>query len=99
MPSFAPAANVARWHRPAKLWLDHARVSEDDLEWMAPVRSLVLWNVRLPEQTLARLPNLAGVSLRGGTASDLSVLRGCESLLFLDVNQIRGLHDLTELSR
>lgn len=99
MPSFAPAADVARWHRPTKLWLDHARVSEDDLEWMAPVQSLVLWNVRLPEQALARLPNLAGVSLRGGTASDLSVLRNCESLLFLDVNQVRGLHDLTELSR
>jgi hypothetical protein len=99
MPSFAPAAEVARWHRPTKLWLDHARVSEGDLDWMAPAQSLLLWNVRLPEQALARLPNLAGVSLRGGTASDLRALRGCESLLFLDVNQIRGVHDLTELSR
>lgn len=99
MPSHAPAKDVARWQGPTKLWLDHARVGEHDLEWMAPVQSLVLWNVRLPEQALARLPDLVGVSLRGGTASDLGVVRGCESLMFLDVNQIRGLHDLTELSR
>jgi Leucine-rich repeat (LRR) protein len=77
--------------------LDHAAVSESDLEWMAPVESLTLWNVRLPERALARLPNLSGVSLRGGSSEDLHALNGCDSLQWLDVNQVRGLRDLDAL--
>jgi hypothetical protein len=98
MAPLKPAAEVARWQSPTQLWLDHAKVGEADLEWMAPARSAILWNVRVPPGGLARLPNLRGVSLRGGSGHDLSAAQGCEQLICLDVNQIRGLHDLGVLT-
>lgn len=94
MASHPPAAEVAKWQGSNRLWIDHARVSEGDLEWMAPVASLILWNVRLPEGFLAELPNLRGVSVRGGSRDDVALVAGCDALLSLDVNQVRGLHDL-----
>ena len=94
MASHKPAAEVANWHTPKKLWLDHARIGDDDLEWMAPVESLLLWNVRMPDGFLAQLPNLRGVSIRGGSRTDLALLDGCDALLSVDVNQVRGLHDV-----
>lgn len=97
MASHKAAASMAKWRSPTSLWLDHATVRDADLAWMAPAESLVLWNVRLPDEALACLPNLSGVSLRGGSGEDLRALHGCRSLLWLDVNQIRGLHDLREL--
>jgi hypothetical protein len=99
MASHLPAAEVARWQGSTRLWLDHAEVREEDLEWIAPAESLVLWNVRLPDGALARLPNLLGLSVRGGSGQDLSALEGCSRLICLDVNQVRGLHDLGVLSR
>jgi hypothetical protein len=54
--------------------------------------------VRLPDGALGRLPNLLGLSIRGGSARDLSVVEGCSALICLDVNQVRGLHDLSALS-
>ena len=97
MASHRPAEEVGRWQSPTKLWLDHARVRESDLDWMAPVRSLILWNVRLPEGALARLPHLAGLSIRGGSSEHLAAIEGCESLVALDVNQVRGMHDLSAI--
>jgi hypothetical protein len=99
MAARKPASEVARWQGSGSLWIDHAEVREQDLEWMAPARWIVLWNVRVPDGALARLPGLAGISVRGGSGQDLSVLCGCESLLCVDVNQVRGLEDLSELSR
>ena len=94
-----PASEVARWQSPTRLWLDHAAVEEGDSEWMAQAQLLILWNVELPDDFLSRLPDLKGVSWRGGSATDLARLRGCDRLLMLDVNQIRGLNDLSVLSR
>ena len=99
MATHAPAADVAKWQRGTRLWIDHAIAGEDDLQWMEPAEVLVLWNVRLPDGLLARLPNLRGLSVRGGSRQDLSIVRGCERLLCLDVNQVRGLHDLDEVPR
>jgi hypothetical protein len=97
MASRRPAADLANWRSPTDLWLDHARVAQDDLEWMAGARYLVLWNVEVPDGFLARLENLRGLSVRGGSAEDLAVVEGCEALLCLDVDQVRGLHDLSHV--
>jgi len=78
--------------------MSHARVTDSDLEWMAPAEMLLLWNVQLPDGFLPALPRLRGVSLRGGTGVDLRAVEGCTQLLMVDVNQIRGLNDLSQLS-
>jgi hypothetical protein len=64
----APAAEVARRQHPTRLWIDHAVVEEPDLDPMAPVELLLLWNVRLRAGALAEF-----------TWSDLDVpRRDCE---------------------
>ena len=66
---------------------------------MAPAEALTLWNVRLgPGATLAELPHLRFLDLRGGSATDLAVLWGCADLQVLVVNQIRGLCDLEAIA-
>ena len=90
MPRRAAASDAANRQKPTKLWLNHAQIEEADLDWMAPVESLILWNVHVPDGFLARLPRLKGLSVKGGTRSGLDLLTGCSGLLLLDVNQVRG---------
>ena len=76
-------------------WLDHARITEDDRSWLGDVRQLTLWNVEIPNGFLASLPHLWWVDIRGGSATDLEVIRGATGLQYLRVNQIRGMTDLS----
>lgn len=94
----APAASVAKWQSPDTLWLDHAILTEGDLEWLAPVRRLTLWAVKTPPLFLSRLPLLDWLDVRGGSGNDLDLLMGCTRLRYLAVNQIRGVEDLSCLA-
>jgi hypothetical protein len=90
---------AAKWRSNDEVWLDHADLDEDDLEWLAPVRMLTLWAVKAPPGFLARLPMLGFLDFRGGSGSDLSFVDGCSDLRGLVVNQVRGLDDLSGLTR
>jgi hypothetical protein len=92
------AAEVARWSERQNLWLDHALIVESDLEWMAGVRHLTIWNVLVPDGFLASLPDLISLDVRGGSGSNIDMARNCRGLQMLIVNQIRGLTDLSVIS-
>ena len=89
-----PARDVAQDRGDGEFWIDHAVVTEADLAWLGSARRLTLWNVRVPNGFLAALERLWWLDLRGGTATDLSTVRGCQRLRYLQLNQIRGLRDL-----
>jgi hypothetical protein len=91
----APARNAARRQSDNAFWLDHAEIVEEDIEWLASVERLVLWNVSVPPGFLARLEKLWWLDVRGGSATDLRIARGATKLQYLAVNQIRGLCDLS----
>jgi hypothetical protein len=93
----ARARDVARSRGPRAFWIDHAQVSDDDYGWLEAVEQLTLWNVRLPPSFLARLRHLYWLDLRGGSAADLGMVRGANTLRYLAVNQVRGLHDVSVL--
>ena len=93
------AQSAAKWRSHYEVWLDHAALVADDLEWLAPVRMLTLWAVKTPAGLLAQMPNLAFLDFRGGSGSDLGFVDGCSDLRGLVVNQVRGLHDLSGLTR
>ncbi|MDB5817530.1 MAG: hypothetical protein JWQ11_1170 [Rhizobacter sp.] len=57
-----------------------------------------MWAVKIPPGFLACLPKLAFLDYRGGSGSDLSFLNGCSGLRGLDVNQVRGMDDLSVLA-
>ncbi len=78
--------------------LDHASLQYSDLEWLAPAKRLTLWAVKVPEGLFAELPNLEWLDLRGGSAPSADVIRGCAGLRYLQLNQIRGLRDLSAVS-
>jgi hypothetical protein len=40
------------------VWLDRARLSAVDAEWLAPVTALTLWAAKVPNGFLPALPNL-----------------------------------------
>jgi hypothetical protein len=82
-----------------ELWLDHAAITHDDLPWLMAAEKLTLLNVTVPDGFLARLPKLWWLDLRGGTATDLAVARGCARLRYLQVNQVRGMRSLALLPR
>lgn len=93
-----PARDVAQDRGDGVFWLDHAKIVEADAAWLADAQRLTLWNVHVPPGFLARLPRLWWLDIRGGTASNLEVSRGCTGLRYLSVNQIRGLANLELLT-
>ena len=94
-----PAAEVAQVRSEHEIWIDHAKLTLADVEWLGTVRWLTLWDVTAPPGVLAALPDLRGLDWRGGSSSDLALVRGCNGLRCLVVNQVRGLSDLSELER
>ena len=96
--TFRPAKEVAKPRIANGLWLDHAIVSDEDIAWLNRVERLTLWNVKLPEGFLAKLPRLWWLDIRGGSARDLLPIEGASSLKSLAVNQVRGLANLSALT-
>ena len=92
-----PARSVAKGSA-TEVWIDHARIEEDDLDWLAPVQALTLWAVDVPDGFLAGLPDLRLLDLRGGSANTAAEVSGCSQLYGLVLNQIRGLQDLSEIA-
>ena len=91
-----------RWDRKDgsdALWIDHATLVDGDLQRFEGVRRLTAWNVKFPPGFLARIPGLWWLDLRGGSASDITVIDGLEGLRGLSVNQVRGLADLGAIER
>ncbi|WP_206070529.1 hypothetical protein [Knoellia koreensis] len=98
MAKLAAARDVVRWRGPDDAWLDHAVLDDADLGWMAPARRLTLWAVMVPDGWLARLPRLEWLDVRGGSRESADCVRGCDGLLYLCLNQIRGLTDLSAVA-
>ena len=92
-----PAAEVAQVRSEHEVWIDHAKLTMTDVEWLRAVKWLTLWDVTAPSGFLAELPDLRGLDWRGGSGSDLTIVHGCTGLRCLVVNQVRGLSDLSEL--
>ena len=54
-----------------------------------------MWAVDLPEGFLATLPNLDWLDVRGGSGASADFVIGCDRLRYLQINQIRGLSDVS----
>lgn len=93
----ASAEAAARWRSDDDVWLDHSALRSGDEEWLASVRSLTLWSVKVPDGLLASLPNLMYLDLRGGSGTSVAVVAGCSNLRYLQVNQVRGLAELSSV--
>lgn len=78
--------------------LDHAVLTEADVEWLEPVRHLTLWSVKTPPDFFRRLPALEWLDVRGGSGESADFVQGCAGLRYLAVNQVRGLHDLAPIA-
>ena len=91
----AAAQDQADWRSADELWLDHAVLRPTDAVWLEPVRSLTLWAVKVPDGLLASLPNLEYLDLRGGSGVSVAPAEGCRRLRYLQVNQVRGVTDLS----
>ncbi len=89
------ARDVARGRGTAEVWIDHAVIEPDDLDWLAPVQRLTLWAVDVPEDFLGTLPNLDWLDVRGGSGASADFVIGCDRLRYLQVNQVRGLSDVS----
>ena len=89
------AKAAAKWRSDTDVWLDHASLRQTDADWLAPVKALTLWAVKVPDGLLASLPNLVYLDVRGGSGTSLTALQGCQRLRYLQVNQVRGVTDLT----
>ena len=76
------------------MYLDHARLTLEDLGWLTHVERLTLWAVDIQTDLLRDIPRLSWLSLRGGSAVDLSAIDGCNRLRYLQINQIRGLTNI-----
>jgi len=90
----AGARSAARWRSGHEVWLDHVALEAADAEWLAPVRTLRLWAVPVPDGLLASLPGLLHLDVTGGSGTSLASVAGCRTLRSLEVNQVRGLTDL-----
>lgn len=89
-----PAAAALQDRGDGEFWIDHAVVTDDDFDLLRGARQLTLWNVDVPAGFLARLPKLWWLDLRGGTAKDIAVAKGCKKLRYLQVSQVRGVTSL-----
>lgn len=90
MSGRGPAQERAQPQSDGEVSIDHAALSESDVEWLHDVEHLTLWNVTAPPGFLARLPWLWLLDIRGGSGPDLIQVHGCKSLRGLVVNQVRG---------
>lgn len=77
------------------LLLDHVELIEEDIVWLSKTERLTLRNVKAPAGLLARIETLWWLDIRGGSATDLSIAKGAESLQYLGVNGVRGMTDLS----
>jgi hypothetical protein len=93
-----PARKVAQHGPDGVIWIDHAAISRDDIEWLREASYLTLWNVTVPDGLLASLTALRGLEIRGGSGTNLDLLRGCKGLQCLTINQMRGLQDVSILA-
>jgi hypothetical protein len=95
------SAHHGRWEyqRGRHVWIDHQIVRRSEVELLVGARSMALWNVRVPNDFYARLPNLRLLDLRGGSAENLEPITLAPLLKGLVVNQVRGLRDLSALTR
>ncbi len=91
------AKDVAKHRENNAIWIDHAIVKESDIDWLKDVERLILWNVKLPSNFLAKLPNLWWLDIRGGSSKDLSLLTDCMNIRFFAINQVRGLLNIDEI--
>lgn len=92
-----PAPKAAQKRGSNRFWLDHAYFSESDLEWLGDVEALTLWNVDMPGEFLSKLPKLWWLDIRGGSHHDLGLASNCDKLRYLNINQVRGITDLSYL--
>jgi hypothetical protein len=81
-----------------RYWIDHQVLTEDDVLALASATDLTLWNVKLPEGFLGRLPHLDILDIRGGSGTTLDSVRAASTLRALVINQVRGLTDLSAIS-
>ena len=88
------ARDAAEW-RGDDVSLDHATLQSADVEWLARARRVSFWAVKMPDGLLASLPRLEYLYLHGGSGTSLAVAAGCRRLRGLEVNQVRGLTDLS----
>lgn len=89
------ARDLARGRGTAEVWIDHAVIEPSDFDWLAPVRRLTLWAVDSPDGLLANLPNLDWLDVRGGSGASADFVMGCDRLRYLQINQVRGLSDVS----
>jgi hypothetical protein len=91
------ARDLARGRGSAEVWVDHAVIEPDDVDWLTPVRKLTLWAVDLPPGFLGSLPNLEWLDVRGGSGASADFVIGCDRLRYLQINQVRGLSDASAI--
>jgi len=91
------ASELTEKYNKKTIRLDYVYLTEFDFEWLENVERLTLFNVDVPDGFLTRLPNLWWLDLRGGSANDIRVARGCQKLRYLQINQVRGFNDLSEV--
>lgn len=91
------ARDVARGRGTDEVWIDHAVIEPSDHDWLASVRRLTLWAVDLPDGLLGTLPNLDWLDVRGGSGASADFVIGCDRLRYLEVNQVRGLSDISAI--
>lgn len=91
------SCEVAEHRGNGEVWINHAAIGPEDVEWLHDVEWLTLWNVTVPPGLLGSLRRLWGLDLRGGSGTGLGALDGCKALRCLVINQIRGLRDLSTI--
>lgn len=92
-----PALDVVKWRSPTEIWIDHAHISNDSLKHFAAVEKITMWNVTYCDELFDCLPQLWWLDIRGGTIKNIHSLPAAVNLRYLQLNQIRGLNDLTEI--
>jgi len=92
------AKEVAKPRSHNGFWLDHAKISESDFDWLCDVERLTLWNVKVPKGFLARLDRLWWLDIRGGSSKAFPDICNLKRLRYLAINQVRGLSDLSVIS-
>lgn len=93
----ARARDVAGGRGTDEVRIDHAVIEPADLGWLAPVRRLTLWAVEVPDGFLGTLPNLEWLDVRGGSGASADFVVGCDRLRYLQVNQVRGLSEVSAI--
>ena len=93
--------NEPRWDSrvDGAAFVSHWTIKPAELDRLAELRHLTLWNVRFPACfRFADLSALELLDIRGGSRSQLDYLEGAVTLRGLVVNQVRGLADLSVIS-